>query len=85
MFLLHSYIFVHNTHRKVYTCIKSIQKSVLFYLFVAHRQKKKIFPNEKNENKTKKKNIYIYSRETTKKKKTIIPLVTLHFPKQNKI
>jgi hypothetical protein len=51
--------------------MKSIQKSVLFYLFVAHRQKKtkekkKIFPNEKN----KKYIIYIYIVEKQRKRKT---------------
>ncbi len=59
--------------------MKSIQKSVLFYLFVAHSPKKKIFPNEKNENKTK--NIYIVEKQRKKKKENDYSIVLLHFPK----
>jgi hypothetical protein len=60
--------------------MKSIQKSVLFYLFVAHRQKKKIFSNEKNENKNKK---YIYIVEKQRKKNDN-STVLLHLPKEIK-
>lgn len=57
-------LFLYNTHEQAYTCIKSIQKSVPFICLSHTGKEKKIFSNEKNENK---KNIYIYSRETTTK------------------
>lgn len=55
-----------NEHEKTFTCMKAIQKSVLFYLFVARRQKKRLFPNEKMRTRQKKR-----KRETKRKRKNI--------------